>query len=407
MHKIYFLILVPFILSACASDKAIYRGQTLNGLPHGSGKKFFPDGSKYDGQWSNGVMSGTGTLTLADGRHYEGGFDGGKFGGQGKMKYPDGSTYEGGWSDGVRFGQGRMNFADQSLYNGGWQSDTLQGFGKHEFPNGNFYMGFHTVGERRGDGAALAFYYPDNKNWCINNCSQSSAQYAVVSGDFSSPYNLTVTPCGTEQAKCRNMVQPAYAAIGAERARKLAEAEKEKKRLAEEAERERKRKEAALLAEQKRKEAERLALLQTGTASQVYIHADKLENDKNYAEAAEAYRIVVERFPESGFAASAMTRLGVMRDKREQQEAEAKKAAQEAEYRRLDEELRQKEAAARQAEREAEAAQRQEAANQTARQQQKAPNGAACVEAAKALCDQTTSGLANLACNAAAGVGCN
>lgn len=428
--------LLILLLAGCASDKAIYRGQVKEGIPHGTGKKIWPDGTKYQGEWANGEMSGNGVLTWADSKtNYAGQFSNGKRSGLGKMSYSGGEIYDGEWSQGQRSGQGKMSYlggdsyegawaddkrsgtgimkyANSNRYEGGWSQDVPYGTGTLELNNGNYYMGkFDT--EFHGDGAGLAYYYAATSSWCIVDCNQISPQFAVVSGSFvrGRGDSLTVVPCGTNQQKCKAMVAPAYAAIGIERARKLAEAEREKHRLAEEAEKERARKEAALLAEQKRKEDERLAFLNTGTASQVYMLADKLETDKDFLHATEAYRVVVTRFPESAFSASAMARLGAMRDKRDQQEAEQRKAAIEAEQRRNDEALRKQEAEAqkaeRKAERDAEAAQRQADRENVAQQRQNAATGAACVEAAKALCDQTTSGLANTLCKASAGIGCN
>jgi len=409
IHHYFFLIATLLILGACASDKAIYRGQTANGSPHGIGKKFWPDGSKYEGQWANGQMSGKGVLSFKDGRNYDGSFENSKLHGQGKMQYPDGSSYEGSWANGERSGQGKMKFADQSQYSGNWSANVQSGFGNQDYNSGNSYSGNFTAGQRHGDGAAVAYYHGDASNWCIDNCSQTSPQFAVVSGNFVSGNAETVTaaPCGTSQDKCKAMLAPALAAIVKERARILAEAQRERERLAAEAEKARQRKEAALLAEQQRKEEARLALLNTGTASQVYMHADKLESERDYVQASEAYRIVVSRFPESSFAAASMTRLGAMRDKRDQQEAEQRRLALEAEQRRNDEAKRQSEAAERQAERETAAAQRQADQNAAANQQRKASTGAACVEIAKALCDRTTSGFANSICKASAGIGCN
>ena len=404
-----YLLATVTILSACASDKAIYRGQTVNGSPHGVGKKFWPDGSKYEGQWANGQMSGMGLLSFQDGRRYDGNFENSKQHGQGKMQYPDGSSYQGAWADGERSGQGLMTFADQSQYSGNWSANAQSGSGTQEYSNGNSYSGNFIAGQRNGDGAGVAFYHGAADNWCIDNCSQTSPQFAVTSGNFvnGNAEAVTVAPCGTSQAKCKTMLAPALAAIAKERARKLAEAQRERERLAAEAEKARQRKEAALLAEQQRKEEARLAFLNTGTASQVFMHADKLETERDYVQASEAYRTVVTRFPESSFAAASMTRLGVMRDKRDQQEAEQKRLALEAEQRRNDEARRQSEATERQAERETAAAQRQADQNAAANQQRKASTGAACVELAKALCDQTTSGFANSICKASAGIGCN
>lgn len=413
-HLIPAFLFYVFILVGCSSAVApshpIYRGEVLNGVPHGTGKKYFPDGSRYEGQWQNGQYSGDGILTWADKvSRYEGQFANGQRSGKGRMTYADGSTYEGDWKDGKRHGHGLLVLADGNRYDSDWLNDAANGAGKQQLANGNYYLGNFTNGARSGDGAAVAFHDPDdNNNWCLDSCS-ALPRFAVISGVFAngSIQSPTIAPCGTDREKCKAMLPAALAAIAKERERKLAEAEAERKRKEAEAERERKRKEAEALAEQRRKEAERLALLNEGSAAQVYTYADKLEADKDYTQASEAYRILVNRFPDSAFAAAAMTRLGVMRDKREQQEAEQKRIARDEEIRKSDEQRRQQEAAQRKAEREHEAAQREADRQAAAAAQQRSNTGAACIEAAKALCDQQFSGLANIACKAAAGAGCN
>ncbi len=430
------IFLTAAIITGCASTPShpIYRGAVVNGVPNGKGVKYFPDGSKYEGDWANGLYDGQGVLTAADkvGR-YEGGFSAGQRSGQGRQVYSDGSIYEGSWSNGMRNGQGKFTAMDgtylegnwkddkangqatafnpnyNSKYTGNWQDGMYHGLGVHQLRNSNYYKGSFSSGKRNGDGAAVAFYYPDSKTWCLDNCAQDSLQFALVAGSFrdDNADQVTVTPCGSSREKCRAMVEPALAAIASDRAKRLAAAEAEKKRLAAEAEAEKKRKEAAILAEQKRKEAERQALLNQGTAAQVYTYADELESAKDYSQASEVYRIVVKRFPDSPFAASAMGRLGAIRDKRDQMEAEQRRMAHEEELRKADDLRRQQEAEQRQAERNADAAQRDADRQSAAAQQQKSATGAACVEAAKALCDQQFSGLANIACKAAAGAGCN
>ena len=56
-------------------SKAIYEGQWLGGLRHGTGKMKWPDGATYQGEW-----------------------DFNQAGKEGKFFYPNGDIYEGGWS---------------------------------------------------------------------------------------------------------------------------------------------------------------------------------------------------------------------------------------------------------------------------------------------------------------------
>ena len=72
--NLIYLSAALLFLSACASEKALYRGQFLNGVPHGTGSKYWPDGTKYKGSWFNGQYSGAGVITWPDKSHYEGNF---------------------------------------------------------------------------------------------------------------------------------------------------------------------------------------------------------------------------------------------------------------------------------------------------------------------------------------------
>jgi hypothetical protein len=72
-----------------------YEGQTLNGLPHGSGTLAYADGARLQAQWSAGRASGTVSLQYANGDVYEGGFDGTHFSGPGRLSYKNGSIDSG------------------------------------------------------------------------------------------------------------------------------------------------------------------------------------------------------------------------------------------------------------------------------------------------------------------------
>jgi hypothetical protein len=222
---------------------------------------------------------------------------------------------------------------------------------------GNFVAGKHD----NGDGAALAYYFAKGGKWCIDDCAELSTQFAIVAGAFSSvPESQSVwaKPCGTDRAACKRMVAPALVALEIERTRQLAEAERVKARKEADAiaavAREKAQKEAAVLAEQKRIADEkqrviddRNRFLATASAAQLSVDADDLETKKDFVQAAVVYGIVVKRFPDSPYASQAMIRRAAMRDKRDQQEADAKKAAADAEIRREDMAARKAEADAR------------------------------------------------------------
>lgn len=400
--NLIYLTAIFIVLSGCASEKPIYRGEAQDGKAHGNGWKVWPGGERYEGEWSNGNMSGNGTFTWPDGGRYEGNFSNSRREGQGEMTYANGEgRYKGQWRNGVRSGRGVMFFANNDRYDGNWDNDAQNGTGDQELDNGNLFLGNFVAGKREGDGAGLAYYYGPKTKWCIEECVNSSPQFAIVAGTFSTTsekQSVTVTPCGIDRSKCKKMVAPALAALEQERVHRLAEAEREKARLAAEEEREKTRIAAAEVAEQKRIAAARQALLDSGTASQVYVYADKLETLRDYVQAAEVYSIVVARFPDSNYAAQSMGRLAAMRDKRDQQEAEEKRAAEAAEIRRNDAIVRQQEAEARKTEA---AANAQAAATQAAAQNGGSIGGKVASSVACMACDRL-SWPANTACRLAA-----
>ena len=329
----------------------VYRGAVQDGIPHGKGWKIWPDGSKFEGNWQSGNMN------------------------QGVFTWPNGDRYEGGFESGEPNGNGVKSWGNKTYYEGD-------------------FIG----GRAQGEGGAVIFNYGADEEGCFGVCSRASDQFSVVAGSFSygQPLKLLVTkPCGTDPVECRKQIPETRAAAAREKQRLLAEAErerarlaaeearlaaeaaKENARLAAEAEKERARIAAEKHAEQLRIAAAKKKLLETGTAAEVYVYADNMEASKDYIQASEVYRVVVARFPESSFAAAAMTRLGAMRDKKDQQEAEDKrqaaeerKQAIEAENHRKEEQLRRDEIASRKAEAEANKAAAQAAAAQAAAAQQ-------------------------------------
>lgn len=54
------------------SKNGIYIGSWVNGVRHGSGQFFWPDGSRYNGQWYCGVRDQEGVMYWTDGWKYDG-----------------------------------------------------------------------------------------------------------------------------------------------------------------------------------------------------------------------------------------------------------------------------------------------------------------------------------------------
>ena len=50
----------------------VYRGEVLDGRPHGTGKLQYSDGSRYEGEFRKGKREGFGRITDCDGRVWEG-----------------------------------------------------------------------------------------------------------------------------------------------------------------------------------------------------------------------------------------------------------------------------------------------------------------------------------------------
>eukprot|EP00929_Paragymnodinium_shiwhaense_P067583 TRINITY_DN33995_c0_g1_i1.p1 TRINITY_DN33995_c0_g1~~TRINITY_DN33995_c0_g1_i1.p1 ORF type:complete len:338 (+),score=37.92 TRINITY_DN33995_c0_g1_i1:117-1130(+) len=156
-------------------EESEYRGQFLDGKPHGQGAYSFAHGETYQGQFQVGKMQGEGRYTHADGSYYHGQwFDNHKHG-TGRQYWPDGSCYDGEFrttKHGVgkffnskreliysgqfcrdkMHGHGVYKFADGRTYHGHWRSGRRNGEGTMEFPDGSMYQGQWENGKKHGHG---------------------------------------------------------------------------------------------------------------------------------------------------------------------------------------------------------------------------------------------------------------
>ncbi|MFG6433861.1 hypothetical protein [Roseateles sp. LYH14W] len=116
-----------------------YEGQTLNGLPHGSGTLAYADGSRLQAQWSAGRASGTIRLQYASGDVYEGGFDGSHFSGTGRLNYKDGSVDSGQYAAGQLDGPAERlvvgSDGARELRRGRWKAGVPVGVHHSHFEN--------------------------------------------------------------------------------------------------------------------------------------------------------------------------------------------------------------------------------------------------------------------------------
>ena len=161
--------------------KKQYEGETQNGLYHGHGTYYFPDGEKYEGQFEYNNFHGQGTYYFANGnkyigeynndkRHgqgiyyfangdkYEGQFEDGKFHGQGTYYYANGNKYEGQFMDYKFHGQGTYYFANGDKYEGQFKDNKFHGQGTYHYTNGNKFVGLYENGIKHGQGT---WYYPN------------------------------------------------------------------------------------------------------------------------------------------------------------------------------------------------------------------------------------------------------
>lgn len=92
---------------------AIYTGDRLNGLPHGTGTLRLRNGDVYVGTFRRGRYHGDGEYSWADGHRYIGRYDQGRKSGRGIYTRSDGFFFDGEWRDGQPAG-GR----DVVLFNG-------------------------------------------------------------------------------------------------------------------------------------------------------------------------------------------------------------------------------------------------------------------------------------------------
>ena len=119
-------------LSTVYQDGGIYKGESLNGFPHGKGTFVWSDKSSYTGSFKQGKKDGFGTYTFKDGSiyagnykndkkygygelyikskdiYYKGEFKNGKFEGEGELYIQGETTYIGEFKDNVPIGKGEL-----------------------------------------------------------------------------------------------------------------------------------------------------------------------------------------------------------------------------------------------------------------------------------------------------------
>ncbi|MEO5350302.1 MAG: hypothetical protein H7836_11735 [Magnetococcus sp. YQC-3] len=109
------------------SDDSVYKGDIVNGVPHGKGEYTVSNGAKYTGDFINGTLHGIGRLTFTGGGSYYGQFDNGKRTGKGELIQSNGTVYRGDFVDGVPHGKGQFISQNGQLKNVTAENGNIEG----------------------------------------------------------------------------------------------------------------------------------------------------------------------------------------------------------------------------------------------------------------------------------------
>lgn len=132
----------------------LYKGETLNGLKHGKGIEFYPNGSpKYAGKYYNDLQEDTDCTFFNENgtKMYTGGVSNSMLSGFGKLFHESGVIgYNGTFKDNSPYGD-QVTFYDRFgnvNYQGGFKNGQKEGQGKEYYYNGAIKY----VGNFKGDG---------------------------------------------------------------------------------------------------------------------------------------------------------------------------------------------------------------------------------------------------------------
>lgn len=139
-----------------------YEGHFVDGQFQGTGKAWYPDGSRYEGDWDNGERQGEGQWRSADGSVYTGQFERDQFHGKGTLTLDNGDILTGSWVRGRMNGHGSLTTADGMLYVGDFRNDEFHGRGALTYPDGRAYEGEFSNGEFHGNGSEI---FADGKKY--------------------------------------------------------------------------------------------------------------------------------------------------------------------------------------------------------------------------------------------------
>ena len=120
------------IIQELEYDGGIYRGETLNGKPHGKGLIFYASTDpryKFNGYWKDGKRHGKGLMEWRNGDQYVGNWGNGMENGEGECMYANGDKYAGYWKNGEPSGEGTCIYANGNKYVGHWENGIWNGKG--------------------------------------------------------------------------------------------------------------------------------------------------------------------------------------------------------------------------------------------------------------------------------------
>jgi len=135
-----------------STDGQRYKGDLVNGKPHGYGVFKTADGARYEGQWDQGQRSGKGKYIDASGATYEGQWKEHDKSGKGVESYPDKARYEGDFLKGCKHGIGKYTTSTGATYEGQFVKDKYDGEGTYDFTSGRKYIGQWKRGQMEGHG---------------------------------------------------------------------------------------------------------------------------------------------------------------------------------------------------------------------------------------------------------------
>ena len=122
-----------------------YEGETLDGVPNGTGIYYLANGDRYEGSFESGKPSGEITYYYTDNNSdinkIEGIFDGFGFPCFGTVYYSNGDRYIGELLDGIPCGTGVTYYKNGETYYGAFVDGKSNGLGIYNRSNGDIYSG--------------------------------------------------------------------------------------------------------------------------------------------------------------------------------------------------------------------------------------------------------------------------